>query len=315
LGNHAYFTMIHRAYLRPTIAFVVLVAVSMLVWWRALASTFYLAFTNDAYTHILLILPVSAALIYMDQEHQPSKQHSPPLPSDLQPDVGQGIAAALLASAVLLAGYARWKFPATSDLGLSLNMFALVTWWLGSVQFCLGIRTLQSLLFPLCFLFLMVPLPQFALTQIVELLQQGSASAARSMFRSAGVQATQDGVMLSIPGLDIEVASECSSIRSSLMLLVSTMVLAHLFLRSWWRKALLIAAVIPVAVAKNGLRIFTIAELGTRLDPAFLNGRFHHNGGIIFYAIALLVVVALLVFLRHAEARLPVSSAATPRIG
>jgi exosortase/archaeosortase family protein len=51
-----------------------------------------------------------------------------------------------------------------------------------------------------------------------------------------------------------------------------TMVLAHPFLRSWWRKALLIAAAIPLTLAKNGLRIFVIAELGTRVDPGFLNG-------------------------------------------
>jgi exosortase/archaeosortase family protein len=73
--------------------------------------------------------------------------------------------------------------------------------------------------------------------------------------------------MLSIPGLEIEVARECSSIRSSLMLFVTAMVLAHLFLRSWWRKALVAAAVIPLSVAKNGLRIFTIVELFEREWP------------------------------------------------
>jgi exosortase len=92
------------------------------------------------------------------------------------------------------------------------------------------------------------------------------------MFRLVGVPVTQDGIMLSIPGLDIEVARECSSIRSSLMLFVTTMVLAQLFLRLWWRKALLIVAAIPLSVAKNGLRIFTIAELGTRVDSRFLDG-------------------------------------------
>ncbi len=80
-------------------------------------------------------------------------------------------------------------------------------------------------------------------------------------------------IVVSIPGLDIEVAQECSSIRSSLMLVVTTMVLAHLFLRSWWRKVLLIAVAIPLSVAKNGFRIFTIGELGTRVDPSFLSGR------------------------------------------
>jgi exosortase/archaeosortase family protein len=92
--------------------------------------------------------------------------------------------------------------------------------------------------------------------------------------------------MLSIPGLDIEVARECSSIRSSLMLVVTTMILAHLFLRSWWRKALLVGAAIPLSVAKNGLRIVTIAELGTRIDPGFLSGKLHHNGGILFFGLS-----------------------------
>src|ERR1035441_2125077 len=116
-----------------------------------------------------------------------------------------------------------------TDVRVSLGMFALVTWWITSILLCFGVRTLYLFLFPLCFLFLLVPIPQFALRWIVEFLQQQSASAARIMFRAVGVPATQDGIMLSIPGLDIEVARECSSIRSSLMLLVTAMVLAHLF--------------------------------------------------------------------------------------
>jgi len=114
--------------------------------------------------------------------------------------------------------------------------------------------------------------------------------------------------MLSIPGLDIEVARECSSIRSSLMLIVTTMVLAHLFLRSWWRKVLLIVMAIPLSVAKNGLRIVTIAELGTRFDRGFLDGKLHHHGGIIFLALAVVAVGALLWVLRRTELLIPRAS-------
>jgi exosortase/archaeosortase family protein len=81
---------------------------------------------------------------------------------------------------------------------------------------------------------------------------------------------------------------------SSLMLLVTTMVLAHVLLRTPWRKALVVAIAIPVSVAKNGLRIFTIAMLGTRVDPSFLTGRFHHNGGIVFFLTALAIICILL---------------------
>jgi exosortase/archaeosortase family protein len=114
--------------------------------------------------------------------------------------------------------------------------------------------------------------------------------------------------MVSIPGLDIEVAQECSSIRSSLLLVVTTMVFAHLFLRSWWRKALLIAVAIPLSVAKNGLRIFTIAELGTRVDPSFLTGRLHHQGGIVFFGVSVMAMGAVLWALRSTEPPLPRNS-------
>jgi len=155
------------------------------------------------------------------------------------------------------------------DVRLSLGMFALVIWWIASVLFCFGARTFQSFLFPLCFFFLVVPIPEFALSWIVEFLQQQSAVAARIIFRAVGVPVTQDGIMLSIPGMDIEVARECSSIRSGLMLVVTTIVLAHFFLRSWSLKALLVVAAIPLSVAKHGLQ-----SLQLEWTLGFLTGSF-----------------------------------------
>ena len=51
------------------------------------------------------------------------------------------------------------------------------------------------------------------------------------------------------------------------MLLVTTMVLAQVLLRSAWRKAVVIAVAVPLSVAKNEIIIFTISMLGTRVDP------------------------------------------------
>lgn len=278
------------------LAFAFLCAVSILFWWHSLVMTLALALANDAYTHIILILPLSAALIYQDSKYGDSKSLR------IEPQPSPRIAAPLLAIAVLIGSYARWGMVAApDDVRLSVGMFALVTWWIASILLCFGTRTFRLFLFPLCFLFLLVPIPEFAVRCIVEFLQQQSAVAARIIFRAVGVPVAQDGIMLSIPGLNIEVARECSSIRSSEMLVVTTLILAHLFLRSWWRKALLVVAAIPLSVAKNGLRIFTIAELGTRVDPGFLDGKLHHNGGIIFLGIAVGVVAVLLWILRRTE--------------
>ena len=284
------------------LSFAALTAVSLMFWWHPLARTLVLALTNDAYTHILLVLPLSAGLIYVGWKFGDAKA----LRIDEQPSFQRGAALLALALSLSMGSYARWGMgPASGDVRLSLAMFALVTWWIASVVFCFGLRTLRSFALPLCFLFLLVPVPDVVLSALVRWLQNGSAWTATLLFRAVGDPVQRSGVFISLAKLNLEVAEECSSIRSSCLLAMTTIVLAQLFLRVWWRKALLIAVAIPLSVAKNGLRIFTIAELGTRVDPGFLKGKLHHEGGIVFLGIAVVAVVAMLWALRKSELPMP----------
>ena len=74
---------------------------------------------------------------------------------------------------------------------------------------------------------------------------------------------------------------------------------------AFWRTALVVAVVIPLSVAKNGLRIFVLGVLATRVDPSFLTGRLHRQGGIIFLLVALAAIVSLLWMLRRGEQEKP----------
>jgi exosortase len=279
------------AKLSPFLVFSILTAISLAIWWGPLTSSFALAWHDDQYTHILLILPVSVALIFLDwKSPEPFTRSTVRLGSVL-----------LVITAVTTFLVRSRAVALTPDMQLSLNMLSLVLWWVAAFILCFGTGASRRALFPLCFLFWMVPFPDFVLNPIVSLLQQGSAGAARLLFMAAGVPVEQRGMLLHISGLTVEVARECSSIRSSSMLLVTTMVLAQLLLRSPWRKALVIAAAIPLSVAKNGLRIFAIAMLATRVDPGFLTGRFHRQGGIIFFLIGLAAIFLLLWIERRAE--------------
>jgi exosortase len=276
-----------------SVALFVLVAASIALWWHPLVATCKLALSNEAYTHILLILPFSLALIYLEARQ---------LPAILQCTNRAG--AVLMSAAVLLRTIAAWNLGNfTPGDCLSLSMAALVICWLGSVILCFGFRTFQLLSFPLCFLVLLVPFPEQLLKVITEFLQCGSAKGASLLFRLAQVPVMRDGINLSIPGLDIEVARECSSIRSSMVLIVITLILAHLFLGSRWRKVLLVLAAIPLSLAKNAVRIFIIGELTTRVDPRFLTGRLHRQGGIVFLGFAVIVVIVLLWILKKSELR------------
>jgi exosortase len=207
-----------------------------------------------------------------------------------------------LFAAVAATVFARLQIlPLRNDEQLALNMLALVVWWIGAFIVSFGHRAFRRALFPLCFLFWLVPIPDFIVNPIVRLLQEGSVAFARVFFAIAGVPVACEGTLITIPRLTVEVAPECSSIRSSLMLIVTTMVLAQMLLRSAWRKALVIALAIPLSVAKNGLRIFVLAMLATRVDRSFITGRLHHQGGIIYFLIALAVILLLIWILRQSE--------------
>jgi exosortase len=266
----------------------------LVVGWHSLFSTLVLALRVDEYTHLLLILPISVSLIFSERDSL-----------KLAPEPAVGLGSSLLILAIMVGGFSR---ASPVDVQLSFNMLAIVIWSIGSFILCFGTRTARLFLCPLCFLFWLVPIPAPLLERIIGIWQHGSAIAASLLFSTLGIPNTQDGIMLSIPGLNLEVAQECSSLRSSLMLIVTSMVLAQLFLQSFWRKTVVVLAAIPLSIAKNGVRIFTISMLGTRVDPGFLHGNLHRHGGIVFFLLALGVVVLLLWLLNRSENRVHTSS-------
>jgi hypothetical protein len=83
----------------PYSNFVLFCLVSLVLWWHALAATFRLALRNAAYTHILLILPISIALIV-------SEWRSPKVQPE--PNFRGGLALLVLAVLIGLAGRGWW---------------------------------------------------------------------------------------------------------------------------------------------------------------------------------------------------------------
>ncbi len=274
---------------------------SLLIWWPAIAATLALALRQDAYRHILVILPISIVLIVIEWKRKPSSSIRAGSP--------------LLGLAILIgvAGL-RWRRADifTVDLRLALEMLAVVTWWIGSFVGCFGTRIFRACIFPLLFLLWLVPMPAFVLDHVVFFLQQGSASFARLLLAAVGVPVVQDGTRLAVPGLTLEVAQECSSIQSSMMLVVITMVLSYLLLRSSWGRTVVTLAAIPLAIAKNGLRVFTLAVLGAYVSPGVLSGPLHRHGGPLFLAIALAAVFMLIRGVGWLERRAGRPSIGTP---
>ncbi len=270
--------------------FLGIVSVSALVCWRPISALLQVAWRDEQYTYVLMILPVSVCLLFLEPK--------PTMPLRCSWRVGGTL---LLCAVAMGAWGAMESAGAAANNRLSLTMLALVTFWIGAFVLCFGAGAFKALRFPLLFLFLMVPLPNFLLERIVYFLQSGSTEVAYFLFRLFEVPVRQSGFVLSLPGVDIEIAEQCSGIRSSTALLVASLALSHLYLRSGWNQLLVGASVLPLAILKNGLRVFVLSTLAVYVDPNWLEGRFHRSGGFLFFALALAAVTALMVLLRRSE--------------
>jgi len=173
--------------------------------------------------------------------------------------------------------------------------------WIGVFVLCYGANTLRAAAFQLSLLLLMVPLPPVLLERSIFVLRGCSAQAAAFFLRLGGVPVFQNGFRLSLPGTDVEVAEQCSGIRSCLALFITSLLMGHLFLRSPWRRLWLVLAIFPVTIFKNGLRIVTIYGLTVHPSMESLTVWVHRYGGIPFSFLGLSLLAFLVFSLRRFE--------------
>jgi exosortase len=176
----------------------------------------------------------------------------------------------------------------------SLAIAALILSCAGMFLFIYGWSAFRAALFPIGFLMFMVPIPGELLMKIVYSLQQGSSDVAAFILNAVGVPFFRDKFVFQLPGISIEVAEECSGIRSSIALFITTLLAAQWLLRSNWRKLVLCVLVIPIAMVKNGLRIATLSTLAVYISHDFLFGWLHRSGGFVFFLIGLIVLLGAL---------------------
>lgn len=193
----------------------------------------------------------------------------------------------------------------------ALSTLAFVLLFVGVGALTLPAATLRRAAFPLGFLFFMVPFPVALEHGTESLLQHGSAPPAYWLFQLAGTPLLREGLVFHLPGISIQIAPECSGIRSTLVLFMTSILAGHLFLRSTWRRVALTAFVLPLALVRNGFRVFTIGQLCVSVGPHMIDSPIHHRGGPIFFALSLIPFFILVFFLVRADRR---TSPASPTV-
>jgi exosortase/archaeosortase family protein len=68
-----------------------------------------------------------------------------------------------------------------------------------------------------------------------------------------------------------------------------------------WKKLIFIVTGLLMMLVKNGVRIATLTILANYVDPDFLYGRLHHDGGVVFFLVGLGLMLPIYWFLKKGE--------------
>lgn len=251
---------------------------------------------SDLHSHILLVPFVSAYLLYLRRGQLPRN-----------PVMDIPLAIGSMAGGFAVLGIIWWldfaeRAPSVND-HLALLTLSFLCFLAAGGCFLFGRAWMRAGAFPFGYLIFMVPMPDAMADALENASKSASAEVANLLFQLSGTPFLRQGAMFQLPNIAIEVAKECSGIRSSWVLLMTSVLAANLFLETRWRRLALVAFVIPLGILRNGFRILVIGLLCVNAGPQMIHSLIHRRGGPAFFVLSLIPFFLMLWWLHRGDVR------------
>jgi exosortase len=265
--------------------------------WPVLRGLYDLSRRDPSASHLLLIPLVTIALL--------ARHKSIFSAARVTPWAGVGV---IIGGFALGWGASLSAAPGGQENALTWGAGALVVMWLGGFLFLYGAEVFRAGLFPLLFLGFMIPIPPAVLERATSFLKAGTAEIVSVLFSLVGTPYHRQEFVFSLPNVTIQVADACSGIRSTVALLLTARLVGYFYLTRYRNRALLLLVIVPLTILKNGVRIVSLSLLSIHVDRGFLDGRLHHDGGIVFFLVSLLILYPFFLLLLNSETRVQAQS-------
>lgn len=172
-----------------------------------------------------------------------------------------------------------------------------LSFWLSLVGLCwtiLGWRKFSLMLFPICFLLTAFPPPNYLYGRLTLGMQLLSTTLGTNILHLLGIPAFREGNVIDLGFTQLEVVAACSGLRFLIPLIIVGMLLTYYFRAAWWKRGLLMASTIPLAIAMNGLRIGVTGILTRTHGLRFAEGPAHDLMGWGMFAISTAILLGLM---------------------
>ncbi|MDP2905964.1 MAG: exosortase/archaeosortase family protein, partial [Candidatus Omnitrophota bacterium] len=234
------------------------------------------------YTHAYYILPISLWLIWRTKKGTAtffSVAVSPREKKSLSPFL-------LLPGLLLFIFGWRWDY-------LSISTFSLIPVLFGLTGLLYGGQAVKTLTFPILYLLFLVPPPMGILDSVTLPMRHMISVLTEIILKFFHYPISREGLLLSIGGHQLYMGEPCSGFRSLVTMLALGLLYVYLIKSSTGKKLILVAAIVPLALLGNLIRVITLCLVTFYFGAAVAQGFFHYFSGAVIFVIMLLGLLGL----------------------
>lgn len=177
---------------------------------------------------------------------------------------------------------------------LLIEVAALLGGLLAIAYAHVGHRVLLKNWFPLFYMLFLIPLPGWVLDSITQPLKLLVSDITTWLLSAAGYPITQVGVTIYIAQYQLLVEDACAGLNSLISLTAVGLFYIYLMHNASWRySALLLALLLPIAIAANVVRVIILVLLTYYAGNEVAQGYLHDFAGLVTFVSALLLIFGI----------------------
>ena len=157
-----------------------------------------------------------------------------------------------------------------------------------------GHRVMLKMWFPLFYMLFLIPLPGWVMDSITQPLKILVSDITTWLLSAVGYPITQVGVTIYIAQYQLLVEDACAGLNSLISLTAVGLFYIYLMHNASWRYSmLLLALLLPIAIAANVVRVIILVLLTYYAGNEVAQGYLHDFAGIVTFVSALLLIFGI----------------------
>ena len=239
---------------------------------------------SDDYSHGFFILPISLYIIWMKKDELADIETNPSL-----------IGLALMIISLLL--YILGQYGSI----LTLSPITMIFFIISCIVYLYGFTMVQALIFPLFFLFLMIPIPTQIYSALTIPLQLFVTQITVELARCFSIPILREGNVIQLADTTLQVVNACSGLRSIISLFALCTIFGYFTLKSNILRVILCSSCVFIAIFINIIRVLSMVLSHHYFHYDLTHGPLHTAFGVFIFCFSLIAVYIIQLLLSYGE--------------